>query len=193
MDEFERNPENTSLLKPFERQEQFFGDRRAGAGRLDKYTSFVLVPAVREAAAESEKKGAIQILVDRLVTTALSNREDIVRFRKEFEEEFKTIYSPKILQEIDLVSEAVNNLLRQYAPGMNLKLQWQEAEPPPFGLPPFITRMGDEKYDTPISLQGHGMQRALILSLLQLMASQREAAIALQNSETATIEKSPTR
>ena len=188
MDEFERNPENAGLLKQHEREEQFFGDRRAGAGRLDKFTSFVLVPAVSEAAAESERRGAIQTLVDRLVTSAISSREDIVQFREKFEEEFKTIYAPENLREINNVSEAVNNLLGQYAPGMTLKLQWQEAEPPPFGLPSFDTRMGDEKYDTPISLQGHGMQRALVLSLLQLMASYREAAAnAREDEATATV------
>jgi predicted ATP-dependent endonuclease of OLD family len=32
--------------------------------------------------------------------------------------------------------------------------------------------LGDAGYDTPIALQGHGMQRALILSLLQLLAQQ---------------------
>ena len=66
----------------------------------------------------------------------------------------------------------MNELLGNYAPGLALRLDWQEAVPPPFGLPPFKTRMGDAAYDTPIALQGHGMQRALVLSLLQLMASQ---------------------
>jgi putative ATP-dependent endonuclease of OLD family len=189
MDEFEQNPENASLLEPFERQEQFFGDRRAGAGRLDKFTSFVLVPAVHEATQESEKRGAIQILVDRLVTSALSSREDILQFRTEFEEKFKSIYSSENLKEISCVSDAVNELLLQYAPGAALKLEWQEAEPPPFALPAFDTRMGDGKYNTPISLQGHGMQRALVLSLLQLMASQQ---VVVENKKTdETIARTP--
>lgn len=174
MDDFERNPANAEHLKLFERQEQFFGDRRAGAGRLDKFTSFVLVPAVREAASESEKSGAIQILVDRLVTSALANRDDIVQFRTDFEERFAETYAPENLAEIERVSDAVNALLGRYAPGLGLRLTWKDAVPPPFGLPAFNTRLGDEAYDTPIALQGHGMQRALVLSLLQLMALQRE-------------------
>jgi putative ATP-dependent endonuclease of the OLD family len=177
MEDFERDPANTQRLQDSEREEQFFGDRRAGAGRLDNFTSFVLVPAVREAADESAKRGAIQVLVDRLVTTALANREDIVAFRQEFEERFKTLYAPENLSEIDRVSASVNKLLGRYAPGLSLKLDWQEAVPPAFGLPPFKTGLGDEDYATPIALQGHGMQRALVLSLLQLIASQpREAA-----------------
>lgn len=193
MDEFERNPANAGLLQLLERQEQFFGDRRAGAGRLDKFTSFMLVPAVREAAAESEKRGAIQILVDRLVTSALANREDIVQFRRKFEEEFRTVYASENLSEINRVSRAVNNLLGRYAPGVALKLQWREAEPPSFGLPAFHTRMGDERYDTPIALQGHGMQRALVLSLLQLMASQGQevAATAEEGEAVAFAEAAP--
>lgn len=183
MDDFEKNPDNFGYLEPFERKEHFFGDRRdgAGAGRLDRFTSFVLVPAVHEASKEFEKKGAIQILVDRLVTSALSNRKDILDFRKEFEEKFKTIYSPENLKELYFVSDAINEFLLRYAPGATLKLEWQKAVPPHFALPAFDTRMGDEKYDTPISLQGHGMQRALVLSLLQLIASQQ---VVVRNEET---------
>lgn len=178
MDAFERDPANAGSLQDTERQEQFFGDARAGAGRLDNYTSFVLVPAVHEATEETNKRGAIQILVDRLVTSALAGRDDIVRFRDEFEERFKAVYAPENLREIERVSGAVNELLGNYAPGLALRLNWQEADPPKFGLPAFRTRLGDETYDTPVALQGHGMQRALVLSLLQLMASQREDAVA---------------
>lgn len=174
MDEFERDPVNAAFLEPFEKKEQFFGDRRAGAGRLDNFTAFVLVPAVHEAASESEKRGAIQTLVDRLATSALANRDDIVQFRAEFEERFMATYAPENLTEIERVSDAVNELLGRYAPGLGLRLAWRDAVPPPFGLPAFDTRLGDETYDTPIALQGHGMQRALVLSLLQLMALQRE-------------------
>jgi len=177
MDEFERDPANTALLQPCERQEQFFGDRRAGAGRLDNYTSFVLVPAVREAAAESEKRGAIQSLVDRIVASALANRDDIARFRTEFEERFRQTYAAGNLTEIERVSALVNELLGRYAPGLALRLSWREAVPPVFGLPAFDTRLGDSTYDTPIALQGHGMQRALVLSLLQVMAQQRSAGV----------------
>jgi putative ATP-dependent endonuclease of OLD family len=173
MDAFEEDPANAGQLQDLERPEQFFGHAHAGAGRLDNYTSFVLVPAVHEAADETGKRGAIQVLVDSLVTSALASRADIVGFRSEFEERFKQVYAPENLTEIDRVTEAVNDLLGNYAPGVALRLNWQEAVPPTFGLPAFRTRLGDDAYDTPIALQGHGMQRALVLSLLQLMASQR--------------------
>lgn len=173
MDAFEQELANAARLQDLERPEQFFGHAHAGAGRLDNYTSFVLVPAVHEATDETSKRGAIQVLVDSLVTSALASRADIVGFRSEFEERFKQVYAPENLTEIDRVSDAVNELLGNYAPGVGLRLNWQEAVPPAFGLPPFLTRLGDDAYDTPIALQGHGMQRALVLSLLQLMASQR--------------------
>jgi Predicted ATP-dependent endonuclease of the OLD family len=97
------------------------------------------------------------------------------------------MYAPENLTEIDRVSDSVNELLGRYAPGLGLRLNWREAVPPPFGLPLFDTRLGDEAYDTPIALQGHGMQRALVLSLLQLMASQREGAAGDGGSSTAPV------
>jgi hypothetical protein len=47
-------------MQLIEREEQFFGPRNIGGGKLDKFTKYVLVPAVREASDEaSGKKGAI--------------------------------------------------------------------------------------------------------------------------------------
>lgn len=56
MDQFEaQHPE---LLEPIEKEEQFFGPRNIGGGKLDKFTKYVLIPAVREAYDEvSGKKG----------------------------------------------------------------------------------------------------------------------------------------
>lgn len=173
MDAFEHDSKNAEYLRPSERQVHFFDDKNTGTGRLDRYTSFVLVPAVREATEESGKRGAIQTLVDQLVAAALARREDIAAFRNEFDRRFRETYAPHNLTEIDLVSNAVNELLDRYAPGASLHLNWDEAVPPSFALPTFHTQLADSTYPTPIALQGHGTQRALVLSLLQLLAQQR--------------------
>ena len=44
MAEFERD--HAELLETVEREEQFFGPKEVGGGKLDKFTKFVLVPAV---------------------------------------------------------------------------------------------------------------------------------------------------
>jgi hypothetical protein len=46
MSEYEAD--HPELMKPIEREEQFFGPRNIGGGKLDKFTKYVLVPAVRE-------------------------------------------------------------------------------------------------------------------------------------------------
>ncbi|MGH2567707.1 MAG: AAA family ATPase, partial [Bacteroidota bacterium] len=40
------------LLQLFQKETQFFGPRNIGGGKLDKYTKFVLIPAVRDASSE---------------------------------------------------------------------------------------------------------------------------------------------
>ncbi len=170
----EADPRYSSMLTPIERQEQFLGDKRVGGGSLDNSTSFVLVPAVHEAVEEVGKSGAIQTLVDRLVLTSLMTREDIQAFKDEFEKQYKEIYAPENLTEIETVSDSVNELLERYAPGSTIELRWRETTPPILGLPAYDTRLGDAEYNTPVPLQGHGMQRALILSLLQLLAQPQQ-------------------
>lgn len=78
------------LKRPIEREEeQFFGTRNIGGGKLDKFTKFVLVPAIREVEDEiSDKKGtSLYQLLDLLVFRHVNAREDIQALKEKFESE----------------------------------------------------------------------------------------------------------
>ena len=86
---------------PIESEHQFFGPTNVGGGKLDNYTKFVMVPAVREAQDEiSGKKGAVLQLLDMIVRRKVENRQDVVQFRREFEERIKSLYSSTNLTEL---------------------------------------------------------------------------------------------
>jgi predicted ATP-dependent endonuclease of OLD family len=159
------------LLKPIDREEQFFGPRNIGGGKLDKFTKFVLVPAVREASDEvSGKKSAIYQILDMIVLRKINAREDIQKFKSEFEERVKKLYSSENLTELPELGKSISQTLEQFAPGSQLNLGWEEVKPPEVPLPAARATLVEDNFEGQITHKGHGLQRALIVTLLQHLA-----------------------
>ncbi|MGB3477567.1 MAG: AAA family ATPase, partial [bacterium] len=169
MKEYEgSNPEFT---EPIEREEQFFGPRNIGGGKLDKFTKFVLIPAVREAYDEvTAKRGAIYQLLDMIVLRKVSARKDIQEFRLGFEEEVKKLYSSDNLTELPELGVSISETLEKFAPGSKLNLKWDDPIPPKIQLPSPRATLVEDNFEGEINRKGHGLQRALILTLLQHLA-----------------------
>lgn len=159
------------LLVPVEREGQFFGASHVGGGKLDKYTKFVLVPAVKEAAEEAAaKKGAIYQLLDMIVLRKLESRQDLRDFRADYEEKMKKLYSSENLKELLELGNSISRTLEIFAPRSKLKLDWQEIVPPEIQLPDVKARLVEDEFEGDISRKGHGLQRALVLTLLEHLA-----------------------
>lgn len=167
----EYETKHIELMVPIEREEQFFGPRNVGGGKLDKYTKYVLIPAVREASDEVGKKGAIYQLLDMIVLRKVNAREDIQKFKVEFEERVKKLYCSENLTELPELGESISQTLEKFAPGSQLKLGWDEVKPPEISLPLARATLIEDKFEGDISRKGHGLQRSLILTLLQHLAT----------------------
>ncbi|TSA06818.1 MAG: DUF2813 domain-containing protein [Deltaproteobacteria bacterium] len=168
MDEYEAL--HPSLLETFETPQQFLGPRNIGGGKLDKYTKFVLIPAVRDAAAEADRKGVILQLIDVLVARSVNKRPDVRKLNEEFDKRVKEVYSANNLEELGKLAGIITGLLAQYAPGAEIDLAFGEVVPPKINLPPAIATLVEDNFKCPISYTGHGLQRALIFALLQQLS-----------------------
>jgi len=170
MTEYEAN--HPELMKPIEREEQFFGPRNIGGGKLDKFTKYVLVPAVREASDEvTGRKGAIYQILDMIVLRKINARKDIQEFKSEFEERVKKLYSSENLTELPELGASISKTLEKFAPGSLLNLGWDEIKPPEVPLPAAKATLIEDNFEGEISRKGHGLQRALIVTLLQYLAT----------------------
>lgn len=160
------------LKQPIEKEEQFFGPKNIGGGKLDKHTKFVLVPAVREVEDEiSNKKGtSLYQLLDLIVYRQVSTREDIQAFKEKFELELKGLYNSNNLKELPKLGESITETLSKFSPGAKLNLNWEEIKPPELPLPRATATLVDDDFEGDISRKGHGLQRALIITLLQQLA-----------------------
>jgi len=168
---YEYEIKHPELTKPIEKEEQFFGPKNIGGGKLDKFTKFVLVPAVREASDEAmSRKGAIYQILDMIVLRKVNERKDIQEFKLELEKKVKEIYCSKNLTELPELGVSISETLAKFAPGSQLKLKWDEIKPPEVQLPTAIATLIEDNFEGEISRKGHGLQRALILTLLQHLA-----------------------
>lgn len=159
------------LLTPVEKEEQFFGVKSVGGGKLDKFTKFVFVPAVREATDEiGGKKSAVYQLLDMIVYRKINARKDIKEFKDEFEQKIKLLYSSDNLTELPELGKSISKTLGIYAPGSSLNLKWVNVKPPEVPMPDSKATLVEDNYEGEITRKGHGLQRALILSLLQHLA-----------------------
>ncbi|MBX9904234.1 MAG: ATP-dependent endonuclease [Burkholderiales bacterium] len=168
MGDFEKK--NPQFLVPVQREEQFFGPKNVGGGKIDHYTRFVLVPAVRDATSETERKGVILQLIDVLVARSVNARKDVRDLNEEFEKRVKAVYSAENLTELTALAKMVTKLLSQYAPGAELDLAFGDVTPPKILFPTALASLVEDNFKSPISYSGHGLQRALVLALLQQLS-----------------------
>jgi predicted ATPase len=188
MEEYEAG--HLELTQPIERETTFFGPRNVGGGKLDKFTKFVLVPAVRDAATEMEKRGAIMQLLDLIVTRSISSRRDFQEFKQEFETKARQLYGRDNLPELAELGRLISDRLKRYAPGAELLIDFEELKPPAIPLPDAVVMVSEDGFKVPVQYSGHGLQRALILALLeQLSMTQPHPAVA--NDAGQAVEQEP--
>jgi predicted ATP-dependent endonuclease of OLD family len=170
MAEFERG--HPELLAEVDTNFQFFGSTNVGGGRLDNFTKIVHIPAVKDATDEAiNKRGAIAQLLDIIVKRQVESKPEVIELKREFEEKIKRVYSADTLSELPELAQSITETLVQYAPGTELRLQWQEVVPPKLPLPDALASVVEDGFDSEIGRKGHGLQRVLILTLLQYLAS----------------------
>ncbi len=162
---------HSELMQPIEKEEQFFGPKNIGGGKLDKYTKLVFIPAVREAYDEiSGKKGAVYQLLDMIILRKINAREDIQKFKSEYELKIRELYSSENLTELPELGMSISETLEKFAPGSKLQLGWDEVTPPTIPLPSVKATLIEDNFEGDITHKGHGLQRALIVTLLQHLA-----------------------
>jgi putative ATP-dependent endonuclease of OLD family len=150
---------------------QFFGFREVGSARLERFTSFIPVPAVKDASEDAtEGRGSpITQLVDRVVRQVLEQKPDLQQFRSNATEEYKNLMDEKNLPELPQLADDLTKSLQVYVADAQVNLHWQVSD---FNIPNPIasTMLVEDGFEGDVSRKGHGLQRAFILTLLQYLA-----------------------
>ncbi len=164
---------NPDKCKPVRDDGQFFGFEGVAQGKLSAATACVFIPAVRDAAQDvSEGKGTpITLLMDLIVRSAIEARPEIKDFRTKVESEYQALTDPSKLTELGGLAKTLSGTLRTYYPDTSVELDWLERDALKVPLPNAAIRLNDDGFSTAVDHTGHGLQRALIMTLLQHLAT----------------------
>lgn len=163
------NPQRCELLRD---DGQFFGFSNVARGNLQRSTSFVFVPAVRDAAddAVDGRNSVIARLMELIVRSAIQQRNDVRDFRTRISNEYRELVDPARLPELEELAVSLSGTLREYYADSGVNLQWRAPEEFAVPLPSADVLLEEGGFSGPVDRKGHGLQRAFIVTLLQHLA-----------------------
>jgi predicted ATP-dependent endonuclease of OLD family len=151
---------------------QFFGFTEVGGARLERFTRFIFVPAVRDASEDAvEGKGSpLTEIMDLVVRSALRGSEDIQELRERTQRDYESIMNPDNLSELRELEHSLNTILKTYVPEADVDLVWNSSRAIDLPPPSASIRLVEDDYSASVQSCGHGLQRAYILTMLQYLA-----------------------
>ena len=156
---------------------QFFGWRNVGQGYLRKHTQLIRIPAVHDASDDaSEGKGsAITELVNLAVRHVLTDHPKIEQLKQEASERFAEIMEDDAGPQLTSLADNLSQTLRTFVPDAAIALQWSQWPGLQIPEPQTDVRVHEDGYKATVTRTGHGLQRALVFTLLQHLTAVRQA------------------
>ena len=151
---------------------QFFGFSNVGRGSLQRSTSFVFIPAVRDASADAtDARGAVVArLMELVVRSAVQRRQDVKNFQVRVTQEYQELVDPERLPELGALAGVLTATLQDFYAEAGVTLRWRPAEEFAIPLPNADVLLDEDGFEGPVDRKGHGLQRAFIVTLLQHLA-----------------------
>lgn len=130
-------------------------------------TRIVYVPAVHRASDDFKiAKSPLRQMVDALVLSKLESDPSIEKMRTQWDDEYQKLFATAGATELENLSATLSNAIAEYVPGAAVTLGWQDAHPE-VPMPEVWSMVSEDGIPTAIDQQGHGLQRAMIMALLQ--------------------------
>lgn len=157
-------------------EDQFFGFQ--GSGKLDPYFQWVYIPAQKDAAGEQEesKNTAFGKLLERTIRSRVNFSDYLIPLRDEVRTKYETILRDQdhVLED---VSASLQSLLQEWAhPDAKVQLSWNfdPTKSLRIDAPLAKAEVGEKRFLGDVRRMGHGLQRAFIVSVLQLLAKSKQ-------------------
>lgn len=179
LDNWEADSENHKHLESINDEDanHFFG--AVGSDKLKVDSGFVFIPAAPDLTGQfdiSGKGSALQLLLGDILKGVVSKSINSWTERNQSVlNELETSVSEAADDHLNERAGQVNHHLRQYLPGIEIKFEVGLQDWAPRANPVAQSRMRRGERDFFIESEGHGVQRATLLALLQATAEARTA------------------
>ena len=165
------HPEKCSAMPS---EDQFYGVSR-GKNLLEKYVQWIFVPAVKDVSGEAfeRKATALGLILERTVRAKLPFTQPLNELRKRSTKEYTDILKENE-GALSALSASLQSKLQDWAhPNATLRLEWHSDPAKSVTLADPLARMvtGEGTFEGQIAKFGHGLQRSLLLALLQELAT----------------------
>lgn len=166
-----KNPEKLSPA-PQELSTDFFGFN--GTSRMKRLFDYVFVSADLRASDESQdsKGSAISRILESVIQRSAAD-EEIKNLYDAQEVERKKVYERHFGESLAEVSSALTAELERYSSGRSVSIS-PEAQALKVPQTKFQVLVDDGDLRTTVDRQGHGFQRTLLISVLQMLAEVRK-------------------
>lgn len=163
----------------------FRGFKNVAIGQLREKTDLVHVPAIRDAAEElaNEKTSPVKALLNTIARQTIENSAPFQDFKRLADEKLKELTSPEKVPQLKEISSNLTSILARYYADSELIASWQPITELPIAYPKSDLRVLDHKFDVPIEKVGHGLQRAILFSVLEYMATDRATQDRVDDTE----------
>lgn len=153
---------------PDELQTNFFGFN--SQGKMSGIFDFVLVTADLRAAEEvtDSKSTIIGRVLERAVDRSSAD-DAIARLTDQVKTQQQDIYDANFKEQLEELSADLSKVVNSYSDGRSVLVQTGDIELKPPATK-FTVRIRDQDLETSVQRQGHGFQRTLLISALQLLA-----------------------
>ena len=155
-------------------QTNFFGFN--SGGKMSGLFDFVLVTADLRAGEESidGKSSIIGRILERSVDRAAAD-EEIATIVEESRAKQQKVYEEKFKAQLEAMTTQLNSVVSSYSPGRSVTVSPAEVE---LKAPKttFEVAVRDGATETAVERQGHGFQRTILISALQLLAQSGAAS-----------------
>ena len=155
-------------------QTNFFGFN--SNGKMSGLFDFVLVTADLRASEESidGKSSIIGRILERSIDRAAAD-EEIAKIVEESRAKQQQVYEEKFKEQLDGITTQLNEVVASYSPGRSVTVSPADVE---LKAPKttFEVAVLDGTTETAVERQGHGFQRTILISALQLLAQSGAAS-----------------
>ncbi len=165
----------------------FFGFTNVAQGYLGRHTRFIRIPAVRDASEDAaEGRGSsITEIMDLVVRSVLGSRDDVAAFKESTQTAYRELLDPASLTELETLEQQLTGTLAQYVPDAGVSLNWSALPELTVPMPQAQVRLREDSYESAVERAGHGLQRALVLTMLQhLVAARERGRVATAGADT---------
>jgi len=166
-----RNPEKLSR----QRVGGFRGFQNVAVGQLREKTEFILVPAVSDVADEvgESRKSPIRDLLNAITRQTIENNPEFQTFVAEANEKLEALTAPEQFPALADIGKSLSDILKNYYKDSSLVATWDPITQIPIQFPSAKIDVRDHNFTSGVDGVGHGLQRAIILTILEFVAKRR--------------------